>query len=256
MGRIAGYVRVSTDDQIVVQQRDAILAHVRDKLIPLGHVWAEGIGWPHADGWYEDLDVSGATSLWSRPGGHRLARDLDAGDIAVFAKLDRGFRSTVDCLTTVERWKDRGVEVHLLDLPLSVTNLSTPEGMVMLTIAAAFAEWERRRIAQRTKEALQAKKRRGLPTGGTCPYGLKKVGVRRNSRFVPDPEMRAAGARIVQLKDELGYTWHRIFFALRKEGLRRRNGREWSWGSILRAYEGEKKLRALTPPPRSDNITT
>ncbi len=72
---------------------------------------------------------------------------LQAGDVVVAAKLDRVFRSALDALQVCEDFKKRGVALHLLDLGGDVTG----NGMagLFMKVAAAFAEFERDRVAER-----------------------------------------------------------------------------------------------------------
>jgi DNA invertase Pin-like site-specific DNA recombinase len=51
-----------------------------------------------------------------RPVGRTPFAELQRGDIAIAAKLDRLFRSALDALKVVESLKGRGVKLHLLDL--------------------------------------------------------------------------------------------------------------------------------------------
>jgi DNA invertase Pin-like site-specific DNA recombinase len=45
---------------------------------------------------------------------------LKSGDVVIAAKLDRAFRSAGDALKTLEDFKRRGVDLHLIDLGGSV----------------------------------------------------------------------------------------------------------------------------------------
>lgn len=91
----------------------------------------------------------------------------------MFAKLDRGFRNTIDCLRTINLWQERGITVHFVDLHL---NSNTAVGKMMLTILAALAEWESARKSERTREALAIKRLNRRALGGNIPIGWK-IGV-------------------------------------------------------------------------------
>jgi DNA invertase Pin-like site-specific DNA recombinase len=59
---------------------------------------------------FRDPAVSGARyPLIARDAGRELDKALKRGDHVIFAKLDRAFRSVLDCVTTLERWTARGV---------------------------------------------------------------------------------------------------------------------------------------------------
>lgn len=89
---------------------------------------------------------------------------LDSGKaqgLAV-AKLDRLSRSVADFLTILERSRKGRWPLVIGDLSLDT---STPIGEAMATITATFAQLERKRIGERTKEALAVKKSEGVLLG-------------------------------------------------------------------------------------------
>lgn len=152
--RVVGYVRVSTTDQGesgagLDVQREAI---IRD---------AERRGWTVVDIYQ---DVASAKSMDKRP---QLARAIqavesgEAGTLMVY-KLDRLSRSVVDFGAVMERARREGWNLVVIDLGV---DLSTPAGEMVGSIMASLAQWERRIISQRTKEALSAKKRAGVKLG-------------------------------------------------------------------------------------------
>src|SRR6187399_1444676 len=134
MGKVYGYLRVSHADSVesglgLKGQKQTIrqwykMLRMRDKKLE----WA---------GILRDLAVSAYSKvLVARPAGRELNSRLEEGDHVIFAKLDRGFRNTMDCLRTIAMWQARGVTVHFVDLQL---NTSTSMGKMMLTIMAALA---------------------------------------------------------------------------------------------------------------------
>jgi DNA invertase Pin-like site-specific DNA recombinase len=89
---------------------------------------------------------------------------LDTGKAAALAvsKLDRLSRSVADFLTILERSRKGKWSLVIGDLSLDT---STPIGEAMATITATFAQLERKRIGERTKEALAVKKSEGVQLG-------------------------------------------------------------------------------------------
>src|ERR1044072_7961305 len=129
-----GYSRASTieqEDTLDVQRDQTqayyVLLSKRPELT--GLIWGDC---------FRDPGVSGRSKLLQREGGRQLNARLRAGDHVIISKVDRAFRSTEDCLQTVQLWLDRGVHVHFLDMGM---DLSTAIGKMMLTILAAVAEW-------------------------------------------------------------------------------------------------------------------
>src|SRR5688572_11404406 len=106
---------------------------------------------------FVDEPVSAMVPFLQRKAGRDLHFKLQRGDHLVIAKLDRAFRDTEDTLYMNRQWKDLGVIVHYLDMNCDT---STPFGEFMLTLNAAFAKMERRKIGERTMEALAALRRK------------------------------------------------------------------------------------------------
>jgi site-specific DNA recombinase len=88
----------------------------------------------------------------------------------VALKLDRLFRNTIDCLTTVQAWDKAGVSCHLIDMGGASIDTASAMGRMFLTMAAGFAEMERNLTAERTTAAL-SRKREKAERIGCLPYG-------------------------------------------------------------------------------------
>jgi len=104
--------------------------------------------------------ISGAAK--SRPIFEKVIASLKAGDTLIVLDLDRAFRSTIDALLTMEKLRARDVNLRVLSLNL---DLSTEFGEVVFGILAALAQFERRIISRRTKEGLEAARKRGVVLG-------------------------------------------------------------------------------------------
>ncbi|HZP72442.1 MAG TPA: recombinase family protein [Gaiellaceae bacterium] len=148
-----GYVRVSTEEQAsdgsgLEAQRVAIRAE------------CERRGWELLR--IEQDVVSGRTL--NRPGLQRALADCRSGVSSgvVVAKLDRLSRSLIDFAGVLEDARKRGYNVVTLDLGV---DLSTPAGEMLANVMATFAQYERRLIGQRTKEALAVKRAEGVRVG-------------------------------------------------------------------------------------------
>lgn len=139
---LIGYMRVSTADQSLDLQRDALLA---------AGVVPERI--------YEDVCSGKSTD---RPG---LGRALDVardGDALVAWKLDRIGRSLPHVIGLVGDLAKRGVGLKVLTGDIDTT---TPTGRLVCGIFATLAEFERDLIHERTMAGLAAARARGR-TGG------------------------------------------------------------------------------------------
>lgn len=117
-----------------------------------------------------------------------------AGAVLVFAKLDRLARD-VDVVREVVR---SGVRVAFCDLPDLPMDAS---GELMVNIMASFAEFEARRISERTKAALAAAKARGarLGNGGAGVAALRRYHALRKLHGRPHHSGAAAASEAASI---------------------------------------------------------
>ena len=140
---LIGYARVSTEGQTLDAQTDALTAAGAER------VFADRI--------------SGSTR--HRPELDRLLDQLRPGDVVVVTKYDRLARSLRDLLEIVESIGSRGAGFRSLAEDIDTT---TPAGRLIFHVFASIAQFERERIAERTREGLEAAKKRGR-VGGRPP---------------------------------------------------------------------------------------
>jgi DNA invertase Pin-like site-specific DNA recombinase len=84
-------------------------------------------------------------------------------DLVAVWKLDRAWRSTIDCLNTLKDWEARGVGFVCVSQPELDT--TTPIGRLLITVLAAVAEFERDLIRDRVLEGLENARRKGTRLG-------------------------------------------------------------------------------------------
>ena len=228
---IYAYCRVSTVDQ--VEERSS-LADQERKAHGVAMMRGEEI--THV---YSDPGVSGTMQLSKRPGGKLLLARLQPGDIIIAAKMDRIFRSALDALTTVEALQARGVNLILADMG---TDPVTGNGVAKLffSLLAAFAEFERTRIAERMEDGRRGKKARGGHIGGTAPYGYRVVGAGREAMLERVPEEERIALRAAALRAN-GLSLRAVGERLEAEGFRPRVGDRWHAETV------RKVLVAATP---------
>jgi DNA invertase Pin-like site-specific DNA recombinase len=156
------YTRVSTYRQLrdgtsipaQISQGKAYADYKKLDLGPQGKVTVGEYQFDAPERVYVDSSSAFKTPLFDRPEGRRLFVALRPGDHLIVAKLDRGFRDTVDCLTAVEKLRSLRVTFHLMDLQLDT---STPFGEFGLTVMAAVAKLESARRGERVREAYWAR---------------------------------------------------------------------------------------------------
>jgi DNA invertase Pin-like site-specific DNA recombinase len=153
--RAIGYLRVSTEEQAesgagLAAQEATVRAEAARRGWELVRIAV-------------DAGASGK-SLAGRPELASALADLDAGkaEVLLAAKLDRLSRSVLDFAGLMARSEHRGWRITVVDVNVDTTS---PSGALMATIVSAFAEYERRLISQRTKDALAAKRVAGVVLG-------------------------------------------------------------------------------------------
>lgn len=138
---LVGYARVSTDDQNMQLQFDALTAAGVDRV-------------------YSDQGMSGKNT--KRPGFQGMLRGLRDGDVVVVWKLDRLGRSVIDLVKLVEDFGHRGIQIKSLTEGIDTT---TAMGRMLFGICAVLAEFERALTVERTKAGLEAARRQGKMIG-------------------------------------------------------------------------------------------
>lgn len=160
---VYGYLRVSTK-----QQAEEGLSLEAQQVKLEGYAMMQGLV---IDEFFIDRAVSGWKPFDTRPEGARLAGCMHSGDVILCSKLDRMFRSAKDALTVSDELKKKGVSLHLLDLGGDVTGNGVSR--VFFTIVAAFAEFERDRIAERITDVKSNERSKGKFLGGSRPFGYQ-----------------------------------------------------------------------------------
>lgn len=140
-GRRIGYARVSTADQKLRMQLDALNA-------------------VNCDAIFKDHGVSGARS--SRPGLDDMLAYIRPGDTVVVFKLDRLGRSVLHLADLLVKFRNE--DIHFCSLSEGV-NTTTPGGKLVYHLFSAFAEFQRDIIIENTREGMRAAKRRGSLIG-------------------------------------------------------------------------------------------
>lgn len=135
-----GYARVSSDDQNLDLQNDALKSAGCQKI-------------------YEDR-TSGAKV--SRPGLQLAMEVAREGDVIVVWRLDRLGRSLTDLITLVNNLEKRGVGLSSLQEKIDTTSSG---GRLIFHIFGALSEFERNLIRERTYAGLQAARARGRKGG-------------------------------------------------------------------------------------------
>lgn len=244
--RCYAYIRVSTSRQQLSPeaQRDTITkcAASLGKTIDQ---WFQDAPIVRKNGKLNDA-VSGGVAFLKRKAGRELHDHLREGDILFISRLDRGFRGTKDAVNCHDIWKRMGVRLIICDFP--GIDMTSPMGELVFTILAAVAQFEKALIRERTREALDAKRREGWVFGVDPPYGFafaksKDPQSRKWVRVLrPDPEERAVMGQIAAYYEQKCTTDEIVAFLAAAE-IRTRAGRPWRRARVYRAWRAERELR-------------
>ncbi len=176
-----GYSRISTADQTVDSQKDAL----------------EKAG---VDSIYSDI-YTGTKA--SRPELDRLKEQLRSGDTIVVTRLDRLGRSTKDLLNLVSDLQEKGVHLEVLEQSI---NTSTPEGKLFFTLVASFAEFEREIMRARTIDGLKAARARGKVGGRKSVMTTAKISTAK--------QMYSDGKYVKEIAEVLGVSRPTVYRVL------------------------------------------
>jgi len=206
MVQVIGYARTSTEEQSngIEVQRSQLQAEAERR------GWTLDIRHEHASG----------KTLARRKALRQVLDDLDrAGPngVLMVPKLDRLARSTIDCLNLLERARRRGWAVIVMNLGGEKLDTTTAAGKLQATMLAAFAEFEREMISDRTREGLAIVKARGVKLGHPSP--------------VPEETRQ----KIVHLRTA-GLSWQAMADRLNAEAVPGPAGGVWHSTSVRRVY--------------------
>ena len=190
---LIGYVRISKCDgsQTLAPQRDVLLA---------AGVAPERI--------YQDL-ASGRHD--ARPGLLACLKALQPGNTLVLWKLDRLGRDLRHLVSTAEDLRVRGIGLKVLAGAGAQIDTTTANGRLAFGIFAAFAEFERELIAERTRAGLAAARARGR-LGGR-PRKMDRATVTMAMAAMSDPKARA-----VEVARRLGITTTTLYAYVNGDG--------------------------------------
>lgn len=146
-----GYARVSSGDQNLDLQRDALKAAGCSEI-------------------YEDTGISGAVER--RPGLDQALAQMKPGDTLVTWRLDRLGRSLPHLIELISVIKGRSCEFVSLNEAIDTTSAG---GKLIFHIMGALAEFERALIVERTRAGIAAARQRGQAMGRRRKLSVAQV---------------------------------------------------------------------------------
>ena len=160
MSKIVGYARVSTSEQNLDRQLQALSRYVEPDMI----VTDKSSG--------RDLNRPGYQSLKVGIG------KLVEGDTLYIKSLDRLSRNKEDLKKELQYFKDKGIKVKILDMPTTMTDFPMEQAWIgdmitniMIEVLSSIAQNERETTRQRQLEGLAA-----MPTDSTGKKISRRTG--------------------------------------------------------------------------------
>lgn len=141
--KMVGYARVSTNEQNIDMQVDALMKAGCDKQ----HMFVE--------------KISGVKK--SRPQLDACLESLQAGDVLVVYRLDRLGRSMSNLVGIIENLREH--KIGFKSLCDGAIDTTTASGELVFNIFSSMAQFERRLIQERTDAGLKAARARGRRGG-------------------------------------------------------------------------------------------
>ncbi len=186
-GLLIGYARVSTEDQRLDLQTDAL----GREGVPTSRIYSD--------------KASGGPGV-VRPGFAAAMKACRKGDTLVVWKLDRLGRSLIEVLEVCQRLERKGAGLRVITDKIDTT---TAMGRFVLHILAALGEMERGLIVERTKAGLAAAKARGRVGGRK-----RTVTAEQEAQAIA---MLRAGNSIPSVADAIGVSKSLIYQRARDE---------------------------------------
>ena len=251
--KVYKYLRYSTGKQDEQQQENTI-----DKYLSMKGLVADEI--------VIDEAVSGGKSYKERSLGD-LVTELQKGDVIVISEISRLTRSGIAELYELisEYFEPNNLRLIICNVGLDIDcSHINPMDEMMLANLAIFAKIEKQLISDRTKSALEVRKRKGKEIGGTknlwgknknkasneiktlrssycSKAGLKSAEKRRNKAKKNNNNKRFFDV-VKLLREELNYSWDQVVVSLEEKDIKTATGLDFNKARCRAMFNKCKKI--------------
>jgi site-specific DNA recombinase len=188
---------------------------------------------------YKDEAVSSTLRMEDREQLTIAIDSLQKGDILLVSNQDRLSRVLMEGAILQYEIEKKGC--RLVSVAEDYSGMDAGTATLMTSMIRAFAEFERYRIAQRTKKALQAKLARGERLGH-IPYGF----VLKDKKLEIEPYEADALRRMNNMRKK-SLSFRDIASKLNEEGIKprrvsKKSSGQWTYGAVCRVIKNYKKI--------------
>jgi len=221
--KIAGYLRVSTDEQA---ETGHSLSEQKERL----EAYSKAMNWDKPTFYIDDGYTAGSLK---RPQMQQLLKDVENQkvDILVTTKLDRLSRNLLDLLQVIKFIENNNCNY------VSATesfDTSTAAGRMVLHLLGVFAEFERGRISERvTDNMLSLARNTDMALSGPC-FGFDVI----DKKYVLNEEEAKHGIRMVEMT-ESGQGTRSIAKWLNSINVKTKRGKDWDSTAVRRLLRTE-----------------
>lgn len=175
--RIAGYVRVSHDEQkkygySVQAQIDRIIRYAEETKSQLVEIY---------------VDEGFTATKMKRPDLLRMLDNLDTFDVLVFTRLDRFSRNVLQANKMVEMMEEYNVAIKSIEE--EDIDTSTADGKFNFDLRVSLAEREAKKTSERIKSVFEFKIKQGQPVSGNQPFGYMIETKDNKKKIIKDPTL-------------------------------------------------------------------
>lgn len=185
MSKVIGYLRISTNKQDIDSQKLAIMTYGNAHQITIDE--------------FMEIQASSRLSQDKRKIDVLLEK-LKEGDTLIVSELSRLARSLGQIIQIIDELIKNKIKFYALKENIVLDGKYNMQSKVMVTLFGLFAEIERDLISERTKEALQALKAKGIILGrpkGALGRETKLDGKEKEIKELLDKGMSKTGIAIV-----------------------------------------------------------
>lgn len=175
--RIAGYVRVSHDEQkkygySVQAQIERIKRYAEETKSQLVEIY---------------VDEGFTATKMKRPALLKMLDELHLFDVIVFTRLDRFSRNVLQANTMVKTMDEYNVGIKSIEE--DDIDTSTADGKFNFDLRVSLAEREAKKTSERIKSVFEFKIKQGQPVSGNQPYGYKIETKDNKKTIIKDPDL-------------------------------------------------------------------